>query len=242
MTSIFLIALIKKDNSIVDISWGIGFILIALISLIMHGLYLPLQIILTLLICVWGLRLSLRIYQRNKGKGEDPRYAQWRKEWGSWTPIRSFFQIFMLQGALMLIIAYPIITINSSKMLTVTWVQILGIVVWCIGFFFEAIGDYQLDQFLKNPIHKDTICTVGLWRYTRHPNYFGESLLWWGIFLMALSTPYGWTIIISPLTITYLLLYVSGIPMTERMFIGNQAYEQYKKETNAFFPWFTIKN
>jgi len=144
----------------------------------------------------------------------------------------------MLQGLLLLIIAYPIILINMSVSGELGWFDLIGFLVWFTGLMFEAIGDYQLYHFLKNPSNRGKILTTGIWRYTRHPNYFGEVLIWWGIFFITLSVPYGWTAIISPITITYLLLFVSGIPMTEKLFEGNASYEIYKKQTNRFFPWF----
>jgi steroid 5-alpha reductase family enzyme len=238
MNTLFLIAQIKKDNSIVDVGWGIGFIIIALISFIINLPYTSLKIIITTMIVLWGIRLSLRIYLRNKGKAEDPRYAQWRKKWGKWVILRSYFQIYMLQGLIMLIIAYPMIVINTAHQTPFNGITIIGIIIWLTGFTFESIADYQLDAFLADPLNKGKICKVGLWKYSRHPNYFGESLIWWGLCIIATTIPHGWTTIISPLLITYLLLYVSGVPLTEKMFDGNEAYEQYKKTTNSFFPWF----
>jgi len=239
MTAVFILATYRKDNSIVDVAWGIGFILIALFTLCKTALFLPRQILATLLVVIWGLRLSLHIYLRNKGKGEDPRYKAWRMAWGKYVVIRSFFQVFMLQGLMMLLIASSIITINLSHTAGINILDIIGLSLWIIGFMFESIGDYQLARFLDRPRGKQQIMNRGLWRYTRHPNYFGEVTLWWGMFIIALSVPYWQYALISPITITILLLFVSGIPMTERMFDDNPAYQAYKKETSSFFPWFT---
>ncbi len=236
MTLIFMIAQLKKDNSIVDVAWPIGFIIVALYSLITKGLYSAPHILITCMIIVWGVRLSFHIMVRNWGKGEDPRYKKWRAEWGNTATIRFFFQIFMLQGLILIIIAYPIIVINSSMQQEIGFLHIIGFCMWIIGFFFEAVGDYQLYIFKKNPTNKGNIMMDGLWKYTRHPNYFGEVTMWLGIFIMALSVPYGWTAIISPLLITYLLLFVSGIPMAEKSLEAFPEFQAYKKRTSIFFP------
>lgn len=239
MNLLFNIALYKKDNSIVDIFWGIGFIIITLYSLFKTESYAINQLIITTLVLIWGIRISTHILLKNWGKKEDPRYAAWRKEW-KWVKIRSYFQVFMLQGIIMLIIAYPIIFINSNPSNSVDFYMILGCIIWTIGFIFESVGDYQLKKFLKQPKNKGKIMQSGLWRYTRHPNYFGESVMWWGIALLCFGLPLGWTAIISPLLLTYLLLYVSGVPMAETSFKNNKEFEKYKKKTSAFFPWMVI--
>jgi len=241
MTALFCIALMRNDNSIVDVGWGAGFILLAYYWLFSTGLFLPQHLLVTGMITVWGLRLSTHIFMRNWGRGEDPRYKAWRKQWGAFVIPRSFLQIFMLQGVIMLVVAYPILVINSSHTPGLSWLAIIGFSIWLTGFLFESISDYQLYTFITNPQNTGAILTSSLWRYTRHPNYFGEVLVWWGIFLVALSVPYGATTIISPLIITYLLVYVSGIPMTEALFKGNQAYVKYKQQTSIFFPWFPKK-
>lgn len=241
MNLIFVIAHTKKDNSAADVAWGIGFILIAYFTLLKNGLFLPRHLLLTGMITLWGLRLSGHIFLRNLGKTEDQRYRRWRQAWGPYVFLRSFLQVFMLQGLLLLIIAYPIILINISMTEGLGLLDLLGSLVWLAGLLFEALGDYQLYRFLKDPTNIGKVMTTSLWRYTRHPNYFGEVLIWWGIYFVALSVPYGWTAIVSPITITYLLLFVSGIPMTEKLFAGNPAYEVYKKQTSRFFPWLPKK-
>jgi steroid 5-alpha reductase family enzyme len=144
----------------------------------------------------------------------------------------------MLQGVLALLIASPILLVNQSRGPALTGLDFLGLAVWCLGFFFETVGDYQLLQFKKNGINQGKIIMCGLWRYTRHPNYFGEATLWWGLFLIAFSVPGGWQALISPVLLSFLLLKVSGIPMLEVKYAGRPDWETYKKRTNAFFPWF----
>jgi steroid 5-alpha reductase family enzyme len=241
MSFIFILAWIKKDNSIVDIAWGIGFIVVAILTFFLKAEFVARHILVTALIFIWGTRLATHIAIRKKGKGEDFRYAQWRKDWRKWFVIRSFFQIYMLQGFLLLIIAYPVMLINYSKEAGIAFLDIAGLIIWLIGFFFEAVGDYQLSKFKRKAENKGKIMTQGLWRYTRHPNYFGETAMWWGIFLIALSVKSGWTAIVSPLLISFLLLQVSGITMLEKKYVGNKEFEQYARRTSAFFPWFPKK-
>jgi len=237
MTALFLVAQIIKNNSIADIGWGIGFILIAVAGMIASGIYSPRQLLLSAMILCWGLRLAGYIFIRNKGKGEDYRYRQWREEWGKHIIWRSFLQVFMLQGFLMLLIALPLIVVNAFPANNITWIDSVGCFVWCVGFYFEARSDYQMMQFKKEPGSKGKIMTRGLWKYSRHPNYFGEALLWWGIFIVSISAGHWWISIISPLLITFLLLKVSGVVMLEKKYEGNAEFEDYAKRTNAFIPW-----
>jgi steroid 5-alpha reductase family enzyme len=242
MTCVFYFALFKKDNSIVDIAWGLGFIGVAIFTFFLKDGWINRHLIVTGLVLIWGIRLAIHIAIRNRGKGEDYRYAKWRQEWRRWFVLRSYFQIFILQGVFLFVIALPIMLINFSYREDLTAIDFLGIGVWCIGFIFEAVGDYQLKQFKKRPENKGKIITTGLWKYTRHPNYFGEVAMWWGIFLCAVSVKNGWAAILSPLLITFLLLRVSGVTMLEKKYEGNTEFEAYSKRTNPFFPWFPKKS
>ena len=147
----------------------------------------------------------------------------------------------MFQGLLMIIIASPVIFINYSTQPGLQLFDFIGLAVWLTGFYFESVGDAQLARFIKNPAHKGKIMKYGLWRYTRHPNYFGEATMWWGIYIFALSIPQGFWFVISPLTITFLLLFVSGVPMLERKFADNPEFQNYARVTPKFFPWFPKK-
>ena len=237
MTAIFILSEYKKDASIVDIFWGIGIIFIALLCVFYAQTYTPRQLLVTWLILIWGTRLSFQIFLRKRGKHEDPRYQAWREQWGTNYRVYSYIYIFLVQALAMIIVSYPIILINGYyTQAHVGPLDILGLLVWVIGFAFEVIGDWQLYSFLKKDENKGKIMQSGLWRYSRHPNYFGESLMWWGIFIIALSSPYGFTAIISPLTITYLLLFVSGIPLAEQQLAANPEFANYKWKTSAFFP------
>jgi steroid 5-alpha reductase family enzyme len=236
LTAVFAAALVARDNSIVDIAWGPGFILVALLTLLIGKEQGPRQILVTALVTIWGLRLAVHIFSRKQGKGEDFRYAKWRREWGRWFVPRSYLQIFMLQGVFLLVISYGVMLVNASGPQSLGALDLAGAAVWLAGFFFEAVGDAQLVQFKKDPKNKGRIMTSGLWRTTRHPNYFGEVVMWWGIFLIALSAPSGWTAVASPLLITFLLLRVSGVTMLEKQYAGNSEFAEYARRTSAFFP------
>jgi steroid 5-alpha reductase family enzyme len=236
MNCVFIVALIRKDNSIVDIAWGIGFICVAVVTYFLHEDMTIRSLLMTVLVSVWGIRLAVHVGLRNKGKPEDFRYAKWRKQWGKWFVPRSYLQIFLLQGILLLIISYPVQLVNRSETTGLTVLDLMGVLIWCVGFYFESVSDYQLVRFKRNPENKGKIMTIGLWKYSRHPNYFGEVLLWWGIFVIALSVEFGWTAIVSPLLITFLLLRVSGVTMLEKKYVGNEAYAAYAKKTSVFIP------
>lgn len=237
MTGLFFIALVRKDNSIADIGWGLGFILVALLSFFLERGYTFRRLLVVGLVVIWGTRLAAHIALRNRKRGEDFRYAKWREQWGRWFIVRSYLQVFLLQGLILLLISYPVIVINHSQQRGWTVLDTLGFCVWLIGFLFEAVGDDQLTRFKKNPANKGRVITTGLWKTTRHPNYFGESAMWWGIFMIALSVKNGWTAVISPVVITFMLLKVSGVPMLEKKYAGNLEFEEYARKTSAFIPW-----
>jgi steroid 5-alpha reductase family enzyme len=241
MTAVFVLALRRKDNSIVDIGWGLGFILVALLTFFKSGSWGARQILVTTLVVVWGTRLSVHLYFRKRGKGEDFRYAQWRRSWGRWFVIRSYVQIFLLQAVFLMVIAGPIILVNRTTAGPLTIWDGAGLLVWALGFLFETVGDAQMERFKADPANRGRIITSGLWRLTRHPNYFGEAAMWWGIFLIGLAVPRGWTGIVSPALITFLLVKVSGVPMLEKKYAGNPEFAAYARRTSVFIPWFSKK-
>ncbi len=233
----FLVSLLTRTNTVVDIFWGLGFIAITWYSLIANGLYLPRHFLVTVLVTLWGLRLSGYILYRNWGKGEDPRYTALAKQWGPWVYLQSFLRIFMLQGILLWLISFSIIAImTNSTAGSFSFRDFVAVLLWCIGFACEVIGDWQLQRFLRDPLHKDHIMDRGIWRLTRHPNYFGELVMWWSMWLLALPVGYAALTIISPLTITAIILFFS-LPITEKQLATNPEYEAYKKRTNALLPW-----
>jgi steroid 5-alpha reductase family enzyme len=236
MTLWFFIAQARKRNDVADIAWGTGFIVTAITASILSDSITPRGILVTVLITVWGTRLAAHIHMRNRGKPEDRRYRKWKEDWGRHAVIRAFLQVFLFQGLLIIIISLPVTFIIMSGHHPFGVLDVLGISIWLVGFVFEAVGDYQLVKYKRDPAHKGKIMTQGLWTYTRHPNYFGEVALWWGVYLVALSVPQGWTTIIGPLIITFLILKVSGIPLLEEKYKDNKEFQLYKRRTSAFFP------
>jgi steroid 5-alpha reductase family enzyme len=232
----FVVSLVKKRNDVADVAWGLGFILMSWTSMYLAGDFGMRGLIVSLLVSIWGLRLAWHIHNRNKGKTEDYRYLAWRNEWGKWFYLRSYLQVYLLQGALLFLIVFPVLLINRSVGSGLGLLDIIGVVVWLIGFYFESVGDAQLAKFIKDPANKGKLMQSGLWSYTRHPNYFGEVVQWWGIWLIALSLPMGWIGIVGPLTISILILKVSGIPMLERKMEENPAFADYKRRVSKFFP------
>ena len=233
----YILSLIKKRNDIADIAWGLGFILIAWSSFYYSSFNLIVLLVNTL-VSIWGIRLSLHIYKRNKNKDEDYRYKKWREEW-KFFYIRSFLQVFLLQGILMFIISIPVILININSQDNFSNFYFIGILIWIFGFIFESVSDSQLRNFISKPENKGKIMKTGLWKYSRHPNYFGEITMWWGIFIISLFITNNFYAIISPLMITYLIIYVSGIPLLENKYKDNVEYINYKNKTSKLIPWFT---
>ncbi len=242
----FIIAQIKNDNSIADIIWGLSFVVFALFntvySVLVNTWTWP-TLVLNALILIWGLRLFLYIGIRNWNKGEDFRYVNMRKKWGTRFPrFKAFINVFMIQGFFQYVIGLSIIFIHGFPKTELNAISIvvllIGVLIWIIGFIFEALGDSQLKAFLKKPDNRGKIMDQGLWRYTRHPNYFGEATMWWGVFvtMIAVTEPIGWIALLSPITITWLLLFVSGVPLLEAKYKDNEAFQAYAKKTSVFFP------
>ncbi|MBX7181537.1 MAG: DUF1295 domain-containing protein [Bacteroidia bacterium] len=244
MNSLFILAVLLKNNSIVDIGWGIGFILISFSTLYNKLAISNLSIVLLTMVILWGLRLAIYIFIRNFGKGEDYRYLQWRKEWGKTVLIRSYFQVFMLQGSIMVVISSPILlfSIQPTELIidSFNWVQYVGLILWAFGLSFETIADFQLYQYKSLAINKGKIMKTGLWSLSRHPNYFGEALVWWGIFIFVSNIGWTWISILSPLVMTYLLRRVSGVDLLEKKYRDNLEYQEYVRKTPAFIPYFKL--
>lgn len=243
MTLIWLVSLALKNSSIVDIFWGAGFVVAGWVyfALTPDG-FLPRKALTMILVTVWGLRLSLYILWRNWGKPEDFRYQKWRDEAGSKWWWFSFFKVFFLQGVLLWIISIPLLLAQiSPQPAGLGVIEILALAVWVFGFFFEAMGDWQLARFKLNPANKGKVLNRGVWRYTRHPNYFGDAAQWWGYYLLALAAG-GWWSIFSPIMMTLLLLQVSGVAMLEKTLKDTKPqYREYIETTSAFIPWLPRK-
>lgn len=243
MTALWFLSLALKNSSIVDIFWGSGFVITAWVAFVLtpQG-YEPRKWLLCLLVTIWGLRLSLYILSRNWGKAEDFRYQVWRKEARSAWWWRSFFKVFLLQGIILWIVATPLLVAQFNPLpARLTWLDFLAIPLWLVGFVFEAGGDWQLARFKANPANKGKVLNTGVWRYTRHPNYFGDATQWWAFYLLALSAG-GWWTIFSPLIMTTLLLRVSGAALLEKTLKEEKpGYKEYVETTSEFIPWFPKK-
>lgn len=238
MNVMFIIAQIKKDNSIVDIGWGLGFLLVTVGLMLSTGFQSLVHLTFLAMIALWSLRLAGYIYKRNRGTGEDYRYAAWRKEWGKNVVWRAYLQVFMLQGFIMWIVLSPSYSVFADLAVTFGITHYVGVLLWAIGFYFEAISDAQMMRFKSDASNKGKVMNQGLWKYTRHPNYFGEALLWWGFGMFSFTTEMWWLSVIGPALITFFLLKVSGVAMLERKYDGNPKYAEYQRTTNAFLPWF----
>lgn len=232
----FIVSLIKKRNDVADVAWGLGFVLMAWVSFYFLETSNIRGVLVVILVSIWGLRLAWHIYTRNKGKAEDYRYLAWRKEWGKWFYIRSYLQVYLLQGVLLFTIVFPVLVINKNLGSTLGVLDFVGVAVWLFGFYFESVGDLQLSSFMKNSANKGKLMQSGLWAYTRHPNYFGEVTQWWGIWLIAALVPGGIFSVIGPLVITFLILKVSGIPMLEKKMAEHPDFAEYKRKTSMFIP------
>ncbi len=242
MTILWIISLILKNSSIVDIFWGTGFVIANWVYFFLtpDG-FLPRKLLIGALVTIWGLRLSLYILWRNWGKPEDYRYQAWRKESGANWWWKSFFRVFLLQGGLMWVIAVPLLAAQfRSAPDRLTVLDFLGVALWLIGFFFEAMGDFQLARFKADLANKGKVMNRGVWRFTRHPNYFGDSAQWWGYYLVAASAG-GWWTIFSPVLMTLLLLRVSGVSLLEKSLETRPGYKEYVETTSAFIPWLPRK-
>ncbi|MEA5078906.1 MAG: DUF1295 domain-containing protein [Anaerolineaceae bacterium] len=240
MVSLWLVSLLLKNSSIVDIFWGLGFVLAGWLYFVLtpDG-FLPRQLLLMAIASIWGLRLFLHILLRNWGTPEDFRYQKMRKEGGANWWIISLLKVFLLQGALMWLISSPLLAAQfylKSPQLTV--LDFIGLAVWLIGFFFETVGDLQLTAFRKDPANKGKLLNTGVWRYTRHPNYFGDAAQWWGFYLIALAAG-GWWTVFSPVIMTLFLIKVSGVALLEKTLTSSKpGYAEYIASTSAFIPWF----
>lgn len=232
----FVISLIKKRNDVADLAWGLGFVVMAWSAFFLYQTQGLRPLLVNFLVTIWGARLAWHIFLRLIKSGEDQRYQNWRQEWGKWVVIRSYWQVFILQGIFLFFIVTPVVIINKNSYTSLNLLDYLGILIWLIGFFFETVGDWQLKQFVSSPKNKGKLMQSGLWKYSRHPNYFGEVTMWWGIYLIALSVPNGYLTMIGPLTISYLILFVSGVPLLEKKYQGRADFEAYKKRTSIFFP------
>ena len=240
LTLVWLLSLKLQDASVADVGWGLGFILLAWLYCLLSPALTPRSWLVAMLITLWGARLSGHIVRRNHGQAEDPRYRAMRAAHGHAFWWRSLFTVFWLQGAILWFVALPLlVAVRATQPAALTAVDELGIVLFAVGFGFEVVGDYQLAVFKAAPSNRGAVLDRGLWRYTRHPNYFGDATMWWGMYAMAASTPGGWLTVLSPALMTFLLMRVSGVTLLEDgLKASKPGYRAYIARTPAFFPWF----
>jgi steroid 5-alpha reductase family enzyme len=242
-TLLWIVSIFLKNVSIVDLFWGFGFVISNVCYFYFSGNFNVPSLILLLLVSIWGLRLSIYLAWRNSGKGEDFRYQEFRRKYGPqrywWV---SFFQTFLLQSVLMIIISLPLLGANvGDHSGTMNWIHYIAIVVWLTGFIFEAGGDFQLARFKKNKDNKGKVLDTGFWKYTRHPNYFGDSAVWWAYAIFSIAAGSYWQIIGSVI-MTLLIIKVSGVALLEKSLTSTKIqYQDYIRKTSAFFPWFPKK-
>lgn len=240
MTFFYLISLFLKNNGIADIAWGLGFAGIAFIALILSGKWgkNPLKLLLFLMIFLWALRLSVYLFIRNYNKEEDYRYQQFRKDWGKQWIWKSYLQVYMLQGVLMLFIALPIYitALLPASHQKISAFQIIASGIWTLGWLIESIADIHLYLFKRQSQNKGKLLTTGLWKISRHPNYLGESLVWIGMAFYTLNFPYGYVSLLSPVLVVWLLYKVSGVPLLEKKLKQRPDFEDYKKKVSSIFP------
>lgn len=235
MVATWLISLPLEDVSIVDIVWGLGFVLIGWTVYLWASDMSYWSLGLLAMVTIWGLRLATHIGLRKRGHDEDYRYQAMRKKNPRAFPWMSFFTVFLLQAILMWVVSLPL-QLGISRPPLGGWLPWIGAALWLIGFTFESVGDWQLTRFKANPDHKGKVLDSGLWRFTRHPNYFGDFCVWWGIYIVALAAGHWWTVI-GPLVMSALLMRYSGAGLLEKT-IGRRrpGYDEYIRRTNAFFP------
>ena len=234
----WIVSLVLTDASIIDIVWGAGFVLVAVASDLVGDGDGQRSTLLVVLVAIWGIRLTVYLWWRNHGSGEDPRYQAMRRRAGDSFATRSLVTVFLLQGALMWTVSLPVqLAMTPTDPEGVGILAVIGVVVWGIGLFFESVGDAQLARFRADPDNAGRVMDKGLWRYTRHPNYFGDFCVWWGIFLVAAETTDARFGVIGPIVMTVLLLRVSGVALLERSITRRRPdYEAYAARTSSFFP------
>jgi steroid 5-alpha reductase family enzyme len=243
MLVLWIVSLFLKNSSIVDIFWGFGFVLsVWVYYFLTPDGYLLRKLLIAGLTSLWGLRLTLHILIRNWQKPEDFRYQKWRLESGKIWWIKSLFQVFLLQGLLMWIISMPLMAAQYMGLpARLTWLDGIGILLWAVGFFFEAAGDLQLTRFKADSSNKGKLLSSGVWKYSRHPNYFGDASQWWGYYLIAVAAG-GWWTVLSPILMTLFLIKVSGVALLEKTLKDSKpGYKEYIERTSAFIPWFPRK-
>ncbi len=232
----FALSLPLRDVSIVDIAWGLAFVTVGVVAVLVAGGDPGRSALVMVLVGIWGLRLAGHIaIRKTTHPGEDPRYVKMRERHGDRFPLVSLFTIFLFQAVLAWVVSLPLQGAAASTDGSLGPLAILGVLLWLVGFVFEAGGDLQLQRFKADPANKGKVMDQGLWRYTRHPNYFGDFAVWWGLFAIALDGG-AWWAVVSPLIMTVLLTRVSGKDLLEKSMSERPGYKEYVEQTSGFIP------
>ena len=242
MTLLWVVGVIVKNVSIVDLFWGFGFVMISGFYFLKTDGFELRKIIILILVAVWGLRLSFYLAWRNIGEGEDYRYKEFRKKYGSRYWWVSFFQTFLLQGFLMWLISAPLLGAQYyGRDNSIGVMDCIGFFFWITGFIFETAGDLQLARFKSDPANKNKVMDKGLWHYTRHPNYFGDTMVWWGFGFLCFATG-SYLPVLGSFLMTVLIIKVSGVSLLEKSLkVRKPQYKDYIEKTSSFIPWIPKK-
>ncbi|MBB3663721.1 MULTISPECIES: DUF1295 domain-containing protein [Prauserella salsuginis group] len=232
----FGVARLRGRYDTIDTAWGAGFAVIAAVGFAADPTDAGSPLLATVLVIVWGIRLSVHLHLRNAGQGEDHRYRAMSARARSHPGARMFFRTYLTQAGVMWFVSLPVV-FAQQRPAEIGVLGILGALVWCVGLTFEAVGDEQLRRFTADPANKGRVLDRGLWRYTRHPNYFGDACVWWGLYLIAAQQPPGAATVLSPVLMTWLLARGTGKPMTERRLRETRSgYPDYVSRTSGFLP------
>jgi steroid 5-alpha reductase family enzyme len=240
MLSTWLLSLALDDVSIVDIVWSLGFVLVAWTCFAIADGSAARKALVVSLTTIWGVRLALHMFWRRRGEQEDFRYQDMRSRHGKRFRISSLWLVFGLQGLGMWAVSFPVQAAQVSQTpADLVLLDLVGVAIWCVGMIFEVGGDLQLRRFLADPGNRGKVMRSGLWRYTRHPNYFGDFCVWVGLFVVALATKTddAWWSAIGPLTMLLIFVRFFGVPLMEPHLARREGYEDYVRRTSAFFPW-----
>lgn len=237
---LWLVHLWFKNAGIVDVGWGIGFIILCGVYFVQSSALEARHALFFLMVALWGLRITLFLLKRLlHDREEDKRYQRLRQEWGSQLNLKFFF-FFEFQAVLQIILAVPFLIVSRNLSPGLSAAEIVGFIIWAVALIGETVADEQLHNFKSNPANRGKTCQTGFWYYSRHPNYFFEWLVWVGFFVFALGSAYGWVSVVSPILMYYLIIYISGVPLAEAQALARRGeeYRRYQEATSMFIPWF----
>ena len=235
---VWLISLWRRDSGIMDVAYPLAVAVPVVVLIARRGAWSPHEIVMVAMLGLWSIRMSAHIGLRNRGHGEDGRYAAWRRRFGRHWWWWSLFQVFTIQGVTVWLWSLGLYMALRAGPQDLGWQHALALLVFAVGFGFQALGDLQLERFKKQRRERSMVLDTGLWALTRHPNYFGEAMVWWSFGVLALVHPLGWAALVCPLYVTWFMSAGSATPMQERYLAKTKpAYADYMQRVPAFFPW-----